>query len=140
MSESPTAAWILSLIGGMLGLLLYLGLLASVLVVLSSTGATASSMVEEVNATLSLPLLGTAYTLVAGLCGWFIIANIIIIIGALKIKSGEPSSVRTWGIVVLILSIIGGGNILSLVGGILALTWKPPRRIEAEAPPPPPPS
>ena len=78
----------------------------------------------------------------AAVCGWFIIAHLIIIIGAFKIKSGDPSSVRTGGILVLIFSILGGLNILALIGGILALTWKPPQKaapVKAPAPPPPPP-
>jgi len=135
LGEEPTAAWILSLIGGILGLLGYLLVLG---LALASLGAAAAEA-EQYNA--EVPGLGLAGGALAALCGWFVIAHIIIIIGALKIKSGEPSSVRTGGILVLIFSILGGGNILALIGGILALTWKPPKRIEAvPAPPPPPPT
>lgn len=48
----------------------------------------------------------------------------------------RSSSIRTGGILVLIFSIFGGLNIFALIGGIPALTWKPPRRRVAEAAPP----
>jgi hypothetical protein len=62
-----------------------------------------------------------------------VVFGILVIVGAVMINSGEPSRVRTGGILALIFSIIsllaGGGFfigfILGLVGGILALTWKP---------------
>ncbi len=125
MGEKPTAAWILSLIGGILGLIAYL-----ICAILFLIGA--SALVE---------VPGMEWTVGAGaaVCFWFVIAHIIILIGAFKIKSGEPSSVRTGGILVLIFSILGGLNILALIGGILALTWKPPRPVQPTAAPPPPP-
>ncbi len=129
MSEKPTAAWVLSLIGGILGLIVYL-----IYAVLFLVGA---------GAVIGMPGMGWAVGAGAAVCFWFVIAHIIILIGAFKIKSGEPSSVRTGGMLVLIFSILGGLNILALIGGILALTWKPSRPVQpttAAPPPPPPPS
>ncbi len=132
MGEEPTAAWILSLIGGILGVIGYGWMTAAVF----AFGGAATG----------IPGIGgaaAAATAVYGaICLWFLIAHIIIIIGAFKIKSGEPSSVRSGGMLVLIFSILGGINILALIGGILALTWKPSKPVTtaAAAPPPPPPT
>jgi len=119
--EKPTAAFVLSLIGGILILLggifrasvsIFFGWLRGLIVILGFLGL----------------IFGT-----------------IVIIGAIMIHSGEKDKVRTGSILVLIFSIlslfVGGrggfiiGFILGLVGSILGLTWKP-----AEAPPPPPPT
>ena len=55
---------------------------------------------------------------------WFIIAQIIIIYYARKIKSYDLNEIKRASKIVIIFSIIGGLNIISLVGGILGLTWK----------------
>lgn len=135
-NESPTAAWILSLIGGILGLILsafgLMGALATMMTA-ASTISHGYGMEGEV-----MNIFGLTGGVMIAVCGWFVIAHLIIIIGAFKIKSGEPSSVRTGGILVLIFSILGGLNILALIGGILALVWKPPASARQPAPPPPP--
>jgi len=70
------------------------------------------------------------------LSGFFIVglvAGIIILIGSLLLNS-KPQQSTTWGTLILIFSILslftmGGfliGAILGIVGGILAITWKPP--------------
>jgi len=61
--------------------------------------------------------------------------GVVVIIGAFMLYN-NPSQHTTWGLVIVIfsaLSIIGGamaglgiGFVLGLIGGILALTWKPP--------------
>ncbi len=74
-----------------------------------------------------------------------LIVSILIIIGAIWINSGDPGKVRNGGIMVLISSILSLPNllvfILGLIGGILALTWKPSKKkvTEAALPAPPPP-
>ena len=113
LGESPTAAWILTLIGSILGIIGW-GLAA-------------------VASTALLALFGPLAAL-GVIVWWFVVAHIIMLIGAIEIKSGIPSKVRTWGIIVLIFSILGGINILTLIGGILALVWKPSKPVEAPAP------
>jgi len=64
-----------------------------------------------------------------------ILFGVVVIIGALMLHN-NPSQHTTWGLVIVIfsaLSIFGGamaglgiGFVLGLIGGILALTWKPP--------------
>ncbi len=108
----PNAAYILSLIGGII--ILLVGLLVAA--------------------------VGAAFTfMIGGLGGLFgllgIVWGIIIIYGAMQLRS-NPSQHVTWGIIIIVFSFIswigafGGfffGFILALVGGILALIWSPPR-------------
>ncbi len=70
--------------------------------------------------------------------GWFyafsvieIISGILVLIGAIMLYN-EPSREYTWGILILVFSVLsffgmGGfmlGALLGVVGGVLALTWK----------------
>lgn len=117
MKSYPTAAFVLTLIGGILVILdgLYTAAIA----------AYVSSTVLNIIPGLSAILL--ALGIVALLFG------LIMVVGAVKMRS-NPESARTWGIIVLIISlisIIGGGGfifglILGLVGGILAIVWHRP--------------
>jgi hypothetical protein len=69
-----------------------------------------------------------------GLLG--IVFGAIVIIGALMLNS-RPLEHATWGIVIIVgsaLGVFGGmmggfgvGLVLGLIGGILAITWKPPQ-------------
>jgi hypothetical protein len=68
-----------------------------------------------------------------------VICGIIIIVGASMLNS-RPASHGTWGIVILVLSVVslfaGGGfvagAILGIIGGILAITWKPAELTSSE--------
>lgn len=77
-----------------------------------------------------------------GYGGWFygaaaigLASGIVVLIGAAMIYS-RPSKATTWGLLVLIFSIVsfvgmGGfflGAVLGIVGGALALTWHPQAR------------
>ncbi|MCS7130543.1 MAG: hypothetical protein NZ872_03890 [Archaeoglobaceae archaeon] len=107
--EKPTAAYILSLIGGILGLLLAIGIFV------------AANLFGPLGA-----LFGGMLALVP------LIFSLIIIWGAMMIKSGEPKKVKNGGIIVVVFSILSGLNIIALIGGILALVWKPPAKSEAK--------
>jgi hypothetical protein len=131
--ERPTAAFVLSLIGGIF-------ILIGSLIVSTLAGVVGGAM-------MLIPFLGGfgALLIFLGILG--VILGIIIIIGAIMINSGDPSRVRIGSILVLIFSILslfttnGGfivGFILALIGSILGLVWKPSER-RAGAPPPPPP-
>ncbi|MGC8730283.1 MAG: DUF6114 domain-containing protein [Candidatus Micrarchaeia archaeon] len=107
--DKPTAAFVLTLIGGVL--VLIGGLLI----------ATVGAMI-----TFFIGGLGGLF----GLLG--IIVGAIMIIAAIEMNTTDANKVRTWSIVALILSIISIGNgggfflgfILGLIGSILGLTHK----------------
>jgi hypothetical protein len=113
---------VLSLIGGifiLLGTFFYIFLFYYAVTITQFVGNKGDSY-----ASLTLVVIG-----ITGLT-----SSILVIVGANMINSGEVGKVRKGGILVLIFSIIslipsyGGlviGFILSLIGGILALTWKP---------------
>lgn len=117
--EKPTAAFVLSLLGGIFVLIPGLALAA--------IGAILAIFTAGLGAILFIfPILG-----------------IIIMVGAILIYT-TPRSAKIWGIIVLILGIISLigvitalGGILALIGGILALVWKPAARHEMAPPPPP---
>jgi hypothetical protein len=113
-AERPTAAMVLSIIGGvfiLLGGLFEIGL-ASYL------------------ASLTLGAAG-GFLAIFGLVG--VVLGVLIIIFGVLVHM-HPETHMTFGILILVLSIVslasfaGGfviGFVLALVGGILAMTWKP---------------
>lgn len=107
--EKPTAAYILSLIGGILGFLAAIGILF------------AGSIFGPLGA-----IFGGMLALIP------LIFSLLIIWGAMMINTGEPNKVKNGGIIVLVFSILSGLNIIALIGGILALVWKPPAKTEAQ--------
>jgi hypothetical protein len=130
MTEKPTAAFVLSLIGAIL--ILVNGLWVAV--VFSTIGGIAFMLP-------GFESLGGLFLIIAVVA---IILGILTLIGAVMMNTTNKDKVRTGSILVLIFSIIsliGGGGffigfILCLVGSILGLTWKP----TSVTPPPPPPS
>jgi hypothetical protein len=112
VTEKPTVAFILSLVAGILILIHSLMLFV------------AGSIFTFV------PIFGG---IVLGLAVLDLICAIVVIYASTMVNTGLQSKVRLGGILVLvfsIISIIGGGGfilgfILGLVGGILALAWKP---------------
>jgi hypothetical protein len=115
LGEKPTAAFALSLIGGIFAVLGGIAVVAS----------TASFTLIFGN----FLGLGTMFTMLAA---YVLIVGLIILIGAIMMWN-NPSSTHMWGIVILILSIISV-NLFGFIGGILAIVWKPSR---GGAPPPP---
>lgn len=113
----PNTAYILSLIGG--ALIALFGVLIMIEAVVFSS--TLESIVPG----------ATAIIVTLGVIG--LILGVIILVLAMRLKT-DPASARTYGVIILVLSlisIIGGGGyyiglILGLVGGILAITWRAP--------------
>ena len=127
MGDKPTAAMVLSLIGGLFVIFggATLAFAGSIIGSLNLTGASSAS-----NTVLALGIVGA-------------IMGVIMIVGALMMYT-KPTSSKMWGIIVLILAIIswvtaiGGffiGFLLGLIGGILALTFKPTMAPGAMPPP-----
>ena len=111
--EKPTAAMVLSLIGGIFVLIGG--------AILAAAGGLLAS----------LAIVGGGLVFVFGIVG--IVFGILMIVGAIMMYT-NPASHTMWGAIVLVLSIlswvfaIGGifiGFLLGLIGGILALVFKP---------------
>jgi len=133
-NEKPTAAFVLSLLAGLF--ILIGGGAMSMLGwgfgrMMGNWGGMMGSGYGMMG--LGYGMLGIAF----GMMGIIsLIFGVIIVIAALMLNS-NPKEHNTWGIVILIfsvLSIFGGamggfgiGLILGIVGGILAITWKPPQ-------------
>ncbi len=109
ISNRPTTAFILSLIGGIFVLLVG----------------------------LALAVIGAAVTFfIAGIGGifglWGVVCGIIMIVGG-TMMNGHPNQHAMWGTIVLIFSILslassGGliiGFILGLIGGASGIAWRP---------------
>ncbi|HLN88592.1 MAG TPA: zinc ribbon domain-containing protein [Candidatus Binatia bacterium] len=105
VQNKPTAAYILSLIGGIFGLIGGL--------ILVGLGAVAGVFT-----------FGLGFVFVGGIGLWITICSIIVIIAASKLNS-EPLEHSKWGAIILVFSIIGSWSLLNLIGGILALVYKP---------------
>lgn len=121
-SEKPTAAFVLSLIGGIFILLNALLLIAAASILSGLAGI--PGMPSDVS--------GTVTSLFMVYAGIGLVFAIIVLVGAAMMWM-KPQQHVMWGIIVLLFSlfsfIIGGGFfiglILGLVGGILALIFKP---------------
>lgn len=129
MAEKPTAAFVLSLIGGIL-------ILLSAIFVMAVMSAIGSFMIIGGSADLLL---------IYGAVG--LIFAIIVLVGAVMLWM-KPQQHVAWGVIVLLFSLfsiisLGGffiGLILGLIGGILGIVWKPPAPMAGMAPPMMPPS
>src|SRR5207244_6488878 len=106
MADKPTAAFVLSLIGGILIILGGVAFAIGFSFVFGSAGA------------------------VFGVIG--VIMGLIVLLGAIMLYQ-KPQSHTMWGVIILVLSIIafpaawgfGIGSLLAFIGAILALVYKP---------------
>ena len=121
VQNKPTAAYILSLLGGIFGLIGSVAFIALGAWVYSSI----SSSDYYYGGSLNLGLFGWGWATFIGLGVWVFIASILIIIFAYKLNA-NPLEHSKWGAFILVFSIIGlSGGLLALIGGILALIYKP---------------
>lgn len=122
MGEKPTAAFVLSLIGGIFYILLGIAQIA--------VGS-------------AISVLPIASSIVLAIGGLGLVCGILMILGSVWINSGASPKIKNGSILVLVFSIVGIASsaliffILGLVGSILGLTWKPPMATMAAAPAPP---
>jgi hypothetical protein len=116
MADKPTAAFVLSLIGGILILLGGVAFAIGFSFVFGSAGA------------------------VFGIIG--VIMGLIVLLGAVMLYQ-KPQSHTMWGVIILVLSIIafpaawgfGIGSLLAFIGSILALVYKPAMAAGTTPPP-----
>jgi len=115
-SDKPTAAFIISLIAGIINILS--GLLLAPYESYSGYGMMSGyyEMMKQVR------------------FGVFEIAfGVLVIVSAVMLRK-RPTEHATWGVLIILFSIfsagaltgVGNGFILGLIGGILAIIWKPP--------------
>ncbi len=129
-AEKPVAAFVLSLIAG----LLVLG--GSGMVMGLSSGVPYYGGMMGYYGMMGgyysmMRGFGVADTWFYGLAALGIVSGIVILVGAIMIYN-QPEKAPTWGAVTLAFSVVslfgmGGfffGAILGIVGGILALSWK----------------
>ena len=121
VQNKPTAAYILSLLGGIIGLLASL----TFIVLGALAYSTFSSVGYYGNYTGYTDFgFGWGWATMIGLGAWMLITSILIIVFAGKLKA-NPLEHTKWGVLILIFSIIGLGGLFGLIGGILALAYKP---------------
>jgi hypothetical protein len=120
VQNKPTAAYILSLLGGILGLLVSLAF-----VVFGALAFIALSSVDYYyGATVDFLPFGWGGVTLVGFGAWMLITSILVIVFARKLNA-NPLEHTKWGALILVFSIIGVGGILAFIGGILALVYKP---------------
>ena len=120
--EKPTAAYILSLVAGIF-ILLGAGLV-------SFLGYGFMGMMNRFGGR-GYGMMGFGFGIL-GIVG--VVFGIIVIISAYMLNS-KPAEHTTWGTLIVIFSVLsifgsaggfGVGLILGIIGGVLAITWKPP--------------
>jgi hypothetical protein len=117
--NKPTAAYILSLLGGIIGLLGSLALFALGALAYSALGA-----YTDYYGYVDYGAFGWGWATLIGFGAWMLITSILIIVFAGKLKA-NPLEHTKWGALILVFSIIGVGGLLGFIGGILALVYKP---------------
>jgi hypothetical protein len=143
VQNKPTAAYVLSLLAGIFGLIYSIVDLGLVIWLY----ALASGIVE---------IFWDLIVIALGIVIWCLISSIIVLVAASRLNA-NPAEHTKWGAIILIFSIIGLGTLalseywyvglaialLGIIGGILALAFKPvygPQQpIYAPQPPPIPP-
>jgi len=112
VQNPPSAAYWLSMIGGILGVL-------------------GAILIIGLGAFVGAFTFGLGFAFLGGLGIWILICSIVVIIAAQRLKA-NPMEHSKWGAIILVFSIIGGWSILDFIGGILALVYTP---ILVSAPP-----
>ncbi len=127
----PEAAFLLSLIGGILILLGSAVVMMWALGGMLGWGGAMESMMGGYSGMMGgIGFSGTAFFGGMSLVG--LVAGIVVLVGSVLLYS-RPRQTSSWGILILVFSVLslfgmGGffiGAILGLVGGALALDWKP---------------
>lgn len=109
VQNPPTTAYLLSVIGGVFGMIL--GLLMLIL-----------------GAFVGVFTFGLGLALIGGIGLWSLISSILVITFAHRLKD-DPAEHSKWGALILVFSIIGVmgflGAIFAFIGGILAIVYDP---------------
>ena len=129
VSERPTVAFVLSLIAGICYLVV--GILF----------ALAGAVVGGVPGSL-VPGLGAVFLVILSIG---LISGVLMVVGAVAMRSTDRSRVRTGSVLVLIFTLVGllftaggliVGFILGIAGSIMGLVWKPHEKAAPTVPAP----
>jgi len=129
MSERPSAAFVCSLVGGVVSLIVSILSINTWFFMYSNSGTTFNYSVWYFIGSTNFTAVEALILFVIGvICGG------LVIFGAVLQYSGQESNVRRGSVLVLVATIAGApstyfgilfGGILSLVGAYVGLTWKP---------------
>ena len=128
MADKPTVAFVLSLFGGIIYLLV--GLVVSAF----------PSFLGSYADLAGVPGVGVAIAVVGGVG---LISGVLMFVGSIMMKTTRTSRVRMGSVLVLVFTIIGAaftvggfgvGFILALIGSIMGLVWKPSAQISSQMP------
>jgi len=123
VQNKPTAAYVLSLLGGIIGILMAIYYLYVWINYYMYLGEWSSYYGDY-----GLGLFGFSGTVLLGIGIWTLISSILIMVFASKLNS-DPMEHSKWGALILVFSILDGlsllGALLAFIGGILALVYKP---------------
>jgi hypothetical protein len=120
VQNQPTAAYWLSLIGGIIGVIVSLAVFALGAIAYLALG----TYTDYYGYGYDYGAIGWGFTFYFAFGAWCLISSILIIVFARKLKA-NPMQHSKWGILILVFSIIGLGTLLGFIGGILALVYKP---------------
>ena len=122
VQNQPTAAYIVSLLGGIIGLI------ASIFVMVV-WGILALFTASTIDYGYGygydyMPSVSGFFLVYIALGIWMLITSILIVVFARRLNT-NPMEHTKYGIYIIVFSIIGVGGLLGLIGGILALVYKP---------------
>lgn len=123
VQNKPTAAFALSIVGGVMALIagFVLILLAAVFSSIDPSSFT-SNYYSGYYTYFTVDFTGLVWILGA-VGAWMLVASIVLLFSAVKLNS-NPLEHSKWGAIILVFSIFGG-NIFGIIGGALALSYKP---------------
>ncbi|HVP22570.1 MAG TPA: DUF6114 domain-containing protein [Conexivisphaerales archaeon] len=129
-SGFPSAAWVLSLVGGILIILSGTLLMAVGAFVLPHLDYSNLTVPPQMTAA-SIPALVSGIVGTMGAVG--LVSGAVVLISAVMLLRSLESR-KTWGVLILVFSVLsflglGGfivGAVLGIIGGIMTLRWKPP--------------
>ncbi len=143
--KKPTATAALSILAGVFGLILSILALAGWVI--------GYGYISEYTGYYYNDIANSVFIIGIAVAIWFLISSILVLVGGTKLNS-NPAGHTKWGIVILLFSIIGFGPmafsipawtgflglliaIMGIIGGILALVFKPVYAPQPSAYPPP---
>ncbi|HSV50244.1 MAG TPA: zinc ribbon domain-containing protein [Candidatus Acidoferrales bacterium] len=124
VQNQPTAAYWLSLIGGILAVLGSLAFFVYGAIALSAESLLSGYGYYGDYTGYSSSAFGLAGGILIAIGVWMLICSILVIVFARKLKA-NPMAHGKYGKLILVFSLIGSWSILNFIGGILAITYKP---------------